>query len=115
MDDYHTQSKKQLEIIINEENLINMSKILNISEINDKFYMQNILSPTNSLSSYQDIIKKESDSIILNSNFKQDFDENKFIFTIDKSKIKNLKKVKLIISLIFHMKIKKIVKLIMQF
>lgn len=58
------------EIVITEENnLTNVSRILNISELDDKYYAQTILSPSNSISICGDIIRKDYFANNFNSNF----------------------------------------------
>lgn len=78
-----------VEIVIPDDNTFNnVSKILNISELDDKFYNHNILSPSSSISLYNELIKRESNSNLngLNNKFFQDkkTSETKKVFFPDK-------------------------------
>jgi len=70
MENQFTSQKNHCsEIVIPDDcTFNNVSKILNISELEDKYYNNNILSPSNSISLYNEIIKKESNYAMNNLN-----------------------------------------------
>jgi len=88
MDKLKVEKNNCVEVVINEEDPFNnMSKILNISELDEKFYNHNIISsPCNSISLYNDIMKKEP--IFVKSKLKNQNDEKKFFLETSPFNIK---------------------------
>ncbi len=54
--------------ITEDNNFINVSKILNLSELDDKYYSHNILSPGNSIAIFNELMKKETHTNMVNAH-----------------------------------------------